>query len=104
MSQSWRARGIACLAVLVMCAATVYVAAQAVTTGVIEGRVADESGAVVPGATLTLRNTTRNTLATQVSGANGDYRFLAVQVGSYELRAELAGFGTVTMLVGTKPE
>jgi hypothetical protein len=72
-------------------------AGQAVTTGVVEGRVVDESGLVLPGVTLTLRNTERNTVTTQTTGPTGDFRFLAVQVGSYELRSELAGFSSVTI-------
>lgn len=97
MRQVKRARVIAWLAVLGVCALGPLVAGQAVTTGVIEGRAVDESGAVLPGATLTLRSTTRNTVVTQATSATGDFRFLAVQVGTYVLSAELAGFGTVNV-------
>lgn len=97
MRQVVRDRVGAVLVLIVLCVAAPWVAGQAVTTGVIEGRAVDDSGAVLPGVTLTLRNVDRNTSAVQVSGANGDFRFLAVQVGGYELRAELAGFGTVTV-------
>ena len=88
---------VAFVAVLLLLAGSSWVAAQGVTTGVIEGRVMDESGGVLPGATLTLRSPARNTASTQITGANGEFKFLAVQVGSYELKAELAGFGTVNI-------
>lgn len=97
MRQVVRARVGAALVVGLVCLATALVMGQAVTTGVVEGRAVDDSGAVLPGVTLTLRNVSRNTSAVQVSGAGGDFRFLAVQVGGYELRAELPGFGTVTI-------
>lgn len=97
MRQLRRARVIAWLAVLGVCVLGPLVAGQAVTTGVIEGRAVDDSGAVLPGVTLTLRSTTRNTVVTQATNATGDFRFLAVQVGAYELTAELAGFGTVNV-------
>ena len=56
------------------------------------GTVRDSSGAVVPGATVTLRNVSTGITASAVSGENGDYQFLNVRVGNYTLRAELQGF------------
>ena len=88
-------RSMAILAVLI--AGASRAAGQAVTTGIVEGRVVDESGGVLPGATVTLRNPARNTSTTQTTGAAGDFKFLAVQVGSYELRSELTGFGPVAI-------
>ncbi len=72
-------------------------AAQAVTTGSVEGRVVDESGGVLPGATVALRYRARNISTTQTIGTAGDFKFLAVQVGTYELKSELGGFGTVAV-------
>lgn len=97
MRQGARARVTALLVLLGLCAAATWVRGQAVTTGVVEGRAVDDSGGVLPGVTVTLRSTARNTVVTQTTGPSGDFRFLAVQVGAYELRAELAGFGTVTI-------
>jgi hypothetical protein len=93
-SAARRIAALCCGALFLGCAPA---AAQAVTTGVIEGRVVDESGGVLPGVTLTLRSPSRNTSATQTTGQNGEFKFLAVQVGDYELKAELPGFGTVTI-------
>ena len=58
------------------------------------GTVRDSSGAVVPGATVTLKNTATGIAATAVSDANGSYQFLNVRIGQYNVRAELQGFST----------
>jgi hypothetical protein len=79
------------IAVLVATAA----AAQITTTGVIQGTVTDDSGGVLPGANVTLRNADTGVRFEAVTDARGLFRFLAVPVGeSYELRVELAGFTT----------
>ena len=56
------------------------------------GRVTDQSGAAVPGATVTLTNHATGITATTVTDATGDYQFLNVRVGTYRLEAELPGF------------
>jgi hypothetical protein len=56
------------------------------------GTVRDSSGAVVPGATVTLKNESTGISATAVTDENGSYQFLNVRIGSYSVRAELQGF------------
>jgi hypothetical protein len=56
------------------------------------GAVRDASGAVVPGATVTLKNTGTGISATTTSDQDGNYQFLNVRVGNYTVRAELQGF------------
>jgi hypothetical protein len=56
------------------------------------GTVRDSSGAVVPGASVTLKNIATGITATAVSDEHGDYQFLNVRVGTYNVRAELQGF------------
>src|SRR5262245_31474486 len=68
--------------------------ASAQNTGIIEGAVADESGAVLPGATVTLRNTETGVERTAVSDAEGRYRFPALQPGDYTVRVDLSGFAS----------
>ncbi|HEY7058773.1 MAG TPA: TonB-dependent receptor [Vicinamibacterales bacterium] len=63
-------------------------------TGSITGTIRDEQGAVLPGATVTL--TGKQGTQTQVTEANGNYRFPALEVGTYEVSAELSGFGKVS--------
>ncbi|MFP5206013.1 MAG: carboxypeptidase regulatory-like domain-containing protein [Acidobacteriota bacterium] len=64
--------------------------------GTISGHVADSTGAVVPGATITLTNPATNTTRTTVSTGSGDYTFPAVPIGTYVLKASHAGFNTAT--------
>ncbi len=71
--------------------ALVSVSAMAQTqTGTIEGRVTDEQGAVLPGVTVTL--TGRQGSQTTVTDAQGDYRFVGLTPGMYDVTSELAGF------------
>src|SRR5688500_59490 len=65
------------------------------STGTIQGRVTDPSGAVLPGVTVTAVSPSMIGVQTQVSNENGSYRFPAVPPGAYELTFELAGFSTV---------
>jgi hypothetical protein len=56
------------------------------------GTVRDSSGAVVPGATVTLKNAATGLAANSVTDENGNYQFLNVRIGTYSVRAELQGF------------
>ena len=61
-------------------------------TASVLGTVRDSTGAVVPGATVTLKNVSTGILANTVSDDKGDYQFQNVRIGSYTVRAELQGF------------
>ncbi len=61
----------------------------------IGGIVKDDSGAVLPGATVTVTNTATGRAQTLVTSGDGKYRAVALQPGPYEIAAELQGFGTV---------
>jgi hypothetical protein len=63
-------------------------------TATILGVVKDASGAVVPGATLTVRLTSTGQTRAAVSGPDGSYRLSALSVGNCEIRVEHAGFRT----------
>ena len=63
--------------------------------GGIAGRVTDETGAVLPGATVTLSGP-GEARVTQSDG-NGDYMFPAVSAGAYSVTAELSGFSETTL-------
>jgi hypothetical protein len=60
-------------------------------TSTVEGTVTDESGAVLPGVTVTL--TGPRGPQTAVSDAKGQFRFVAVDPDNYKLKVELQGFG-----------
>ena len=63
-------------------------------TATILGVVTDSTGAIVPEAKLTARNVETGQTRTTTSAADGSYRFSALPVGKYEVRAEKSGFQT----------
>ena len=65
--------------------------------GVIGGTVADAQGGVLPGVTVTARNVNTGFTQSAVTEADGRYRFGALPLGAYELKAELTGFTTATI-------
>ena len=64
-------------------------------TGQANGTVTDQSGAIVPGAAVTLRNQATGIENRALSNNSGFFIFTNVQPGSYVLKAEKAGFKTV---------
>src|SRR3954471_19339785 len=66
------------------------------TTGTITGRVVDEQGAAIPGATVTAKSASTGFIRTETSDAEGIYRLSALPVGVYDVTAELQGFATVS--------
>lgn len=71
-------------------------AMQAQYRGSIQGAVTDPTGAVIPGATLTLTNNATNYKQTTISNGDGVYTFNALPPGTFTLRAEHPGFETKT--------
>jgi hypothetical protein len=61
-------------------------------TGQITGTVKDASGAVVPGATVTVHSDLTGLNRTATSNQSGDYSFPLLPVGTYWAGAELQGF------------
>jgi hypothetical protein len=78
-----------CPAVLFVLLAALPLAAQTLT-GSISGVVKDEQAAILPGATVTLVGPQQT--MTQVSDAEGRYRFAALEPGTYTLSSQLQGF------------
>ncbi|MCS7024984.1 MAG: TonB-dependent receptor [Bryobacteraceae bacterium] len=72
-------------------AATQVLPAQ-VATGRIEGVVTDSSGAVVPGARVTVRDIRRDTAYVQNANAEGFFVFPSLQPSVYQLTVEAQGF------------
>jgi hypothetical protein len=62
----------------------------------ITGQVTDSTGAAVPGATVTITQTTTGASKTTQSSGTGLYTFTAIAVGTYNLKATAAGFQTYT--------
>ena len=64
------------------------------TTASLSGTVTDPTGAVVPGAALTLSNVATGLEFTATTDGNGAYLFTRVPIGNYNLRVEGSGFNT----------
>jgi outer membrane receptor protein involved in Fe transport len=82
-------------AVLVMSGATPARGQSA--TGSIEGTVVDQTGALMPGVTVTVVHTATGTTRSSVTDDNGVFRIPLLPVGVYDLAAELSGFTTRTL-------
>ena len=65
------------------------------TTGSINGKVTDTTGAVLPGVTVTISSPAMQGTRTALSGEDGSYRFPAVPPGDYTVLYELSGFATI---------
>src|SRR6266542_6259341 len=62
------------------------------THGSIVGTVTDESGAVMPGVSVTVTNADTNIARTVVTNQSGYYEVLALVPGTYRVHAEMIGF------------
>ncbi|MFI5120427.1 MAG: TonB-dependent receptor domain-containing protein, partial [Thermoanaerobaculia bacterium] len=80
------------LLVIAFCAAS---AAVAQTTGDLDGTVADQSGAPLPGVSVELRSPQLQGTRTAVTDAAGRYRFPVLAPGVYSVVAQLSGFTKV---------
>ena len=61
-------------------------------TATFVGTVRDDSGGVIPGATVTLTNLETGISAVRVTDENGNFEFQTVRIGRYKVTAELEGF------------
>ena len=97
-------RGV-CLAMCIWIGAASAGAQETVNTASLSGRVIDPQGGLVPGATVTARQTATNVTREAVADREGRFRFPYLSVGDYEVTATLAGFTdarrTVTLTVGS---
>jgi hypothetical protein len=73
------------------CPAAAQVGGSALT-----GRVVDQAGAGVPGATVTLTAAATNASRTTVSGPEGTYVFATLAPGAYRVHVQLSGFRPIT--------
>src|SRR5437667_12137815 len=64
------------------------------TSGEITGKVADASGAVIPGVEVSATNTATGTSRTVVTSAAGIYRIPLLPPATYAVKAALTGFKT----------
>ncbi|MGD0617173.1 MAG: TonB-dependent receptor [Bryobacteraceae bacterium] len=88
-----------CLLILATAAISPTLFGQTLTSGDITGTITDPSGAVLSGATATLKNASNGTNRTTTASGSGVYRFSLVPLGDYSMTIGAAGFQTATKLV-----
>ena len=94
------ANRLAVCSVLGVLPSCVMLAAQnVVLTGALSGRVTDQSGAVVPGVSVVVRNLATGVQQSAETNHAGLYWFPAVMPGSYSVHANPKGFREVEALV-----
>ena len=76
---------------LFLCVGTAF---SQTDTAALVGTVTDSTGALVPGATVTVTNLGTNISRTATTTGDGDYVFDLLQVGAYSVRVEANGFKT----------
>ncbi len=81
------------LVALVAVALAPVVAYAQQSTGDIYGTVMDETGGVLPGVSITLSGNLIGTL-NQTTGVNGDFHYIRLSPGDYDLQCQLDGFST----------
>jgi hypothetical protein len=92
--ERFRVNGLLILASFVFALAAASTAhAQFANTASLEGVVSDESGAALPGVTITLSGPSLQLgQLTEVTNAEGHYRLTQLPLGTYQVRYELSGF------------
>ena len=87
----WRIRTMVVVALLVPAADRVAIAQTGTAT--INGQVTDESGAVLPGVTVTATSPALQVpQVTTTTDIEGRYRVTPLPIGTYDVTFELAGF------------
>ena len=66
-------------------------------SGSIAGRVIDKSGAPLPGVTVSAAQKDTGYERNTVTGTDGAFRLPSLQVGTYSVKVDLSGYGSVTV-------
>jgi outer membrane receptor protein involved in Fe transport len=81
----------ACVALL---CASATASGQSSSEGAIGGVVSDQTKAVVPGASVTVRNVATNAVGEAITDATGHFSVIHLQPGVYSVAVMLSGFGS----------
>lgn len=73
-----------------------------ITTGGVEGRIVDTTGAVISGATVRVRNSATEAVYQSSTNARGQYRIERLEPGNYEIETSAPGFQTQRWAVRVK--
>src|SRR5690242_17181953 len=89
--------------VLIAMAAFLFTAmqlnAQSITQGNVRGTVTDPSGAVVPGATVTIKSTATGASQTRTTNGSGFYEFALLPPGTYTVAVSSPNYKPATQTV-----
>lgn len=95
-NRTWQARSIVSRIALVLAILNVSVGVHAQSSASVSGTVTDVTGAVIPGASVEIKNQATNvTQATQTNNS-GTYSFVNVAPGTYSVTVTKSGFQTDT--------
>src|SRR5688572_17411971 len=77
-----------------------------VINATLSGTVSDPSGALIPGAEITAKQTGTGVISTVNTNESGTYRFPSLQPGPYEVSSSLPGFQpqTFRLTLGTSQQ
>src|SRR5689334_16612533 len=89
-------KAFAFIVVLILLASAVTAIAQ-VDQGRIAGIIKDQSGAVIPGVEVTVKNERTGDERTVISADRGDYSVTALKPSVYTVTAKLSGFSDITV-------
>jgi len=92
MSSTWLGRCLRTAILSILYFLLVGAGLNAQTTGVITGTVSDPSGAVVPGAKVTVKNTGTGETRELTTNESGVYVAYSLPVGTYDVETTAAGF------------
>lgn len=79
-----------------LCLAISLPGAAQTVTGTLDGRIADQVGALIPGAKVTARNVETGVERSTTSNETGYFQMPFLPLGQYDVTAQLKGFTTVT--------
>jgi len=88
------------LAVFVLFVVFAICARAQFDTATVLGTVTDPSGAVVPHCQVALHNTATGALATVATDDRGEFRFIDISIGTYELKVTATGFQSAVAKFG----
>jgi len=87
------------LPLVVLVVSPPLVSAQTGTTGTIIGTVTDESGAIIPGATVDVLDVGTSAVRSTATGSRGEYAVPNLPPGEYRVTVSLSGFRTTVLVV-----
>ena len=106
MARSLHHRTFALLFLLLFCVCAAPLHAQ--STGTISGTITDQSGAIVPRASVQVKSTNTGAIRTLNADEQGRYSAREIPIGSYEVSVSKAGFTTsvrpnIVLSIGAQP-